>query len=128
MNDHTPQAIGLLNPPDRMNKTERRYATEVLDMLLAAGDIVRYDYEALTFRLADKTRYTPDFFVLRSDGAIEFVEVKGFWRDDARVKLKTVAEMFPMFRFYAVEALSKKKGGGWSVERIAPWKAVKGGE
>jgi hypothetical protein len=35
--------------------------------------------------------------------------VKGFWRDDARVKFKVAREFFPMFEFNAV----KRNGAGW---------------
>jgi hypothetical protein len=64
-------------------------------------------YEAVTLKLAADTRYTPDFMVMEDDGTITFVECKGFWRDDAKVKIKVAAEMYPMFRFKAV-SYSKK--------------------
>ncbi len=97
-----------------MNKTEAAYAQH-LEGLKAAGEVAWYAFEGMTFKLADRTRYTPDFAVMRSDGLMELHEVKGFWRDDARVKIKVAAEMFP-FRFIAVMAKPKKAGGGWSVE------------
>ena len=46
---------------------------------------------------------------------MECHEVKGFWSDDARVKIKVAADMYP-FRFMALKVLSKKNGGGWEVE------------
>ncbi|ASK18874.1 DUF1064 domain-containing protein [Halomonas sp. N3-2A] len=98
----------------KMNKTEAAYAS-LLESLKHAGEIVWYSFEGMTFKLADNTRYTPDFAVMRADGLIELHEVKGFWRDDARVKIKVAAELFP-FRFIAVKKQSKKAGGGWSTE------------
>ena len=50
---------------------------------------------------------------MTSEGLIECHEVKGFWHDDARAKIKIAADLYP-FRFLAVMAQSKKAGGGWS--------------
>lgn len=97
-----------------MNKTEAAYAA-LLESMKHAGQIVWYSFEGMTFKLADNTRYTPDFAVMRADGLMEIHEVKGFWRDDGRVKIKVAAEMFP-FRFIAVKKQSKKAGGGWERE------------
>ena len=49
------------------------------------------------------------------DGALEMHEVKGHWMEDARVKMKVAADMYP-FRFIAVQPIAKKAGGGWKVE------------
>jgi len=92
--------------PGRMNKLEEDYAWH-LDLQKLAGDIVDWKFESLKFRLADRTWYTPDFFVsipfteYTIDPADEIHEVKGHWEDDARVKFKVVAEQFPMFKFRA---------------------------
>lgn len=96
-----------------MNKTEALYANE-LRLREQASEIVWYRFESLKLRLADKTWYCPDFLVVFPDGRMEFHEVKGFWRDDARVKIKVAAEQYPMFRFIAV---SRKKGG-WQIEEF----------
>jgi len=101
--------------PRGMNKTEAKYADD-LEAMKLAGDIADWRFEPLKLRLADRTYYTPDFMVIFPDGAIRFDEVKGFWRDDARVKFKVAAEQFPWFQFMAVQALSKKQGGGWKEE------------
>ena len=45
--------------------------------------------------------------MLASDGVIECHEVKGFWTDDARVKIKIAAELYP-FRFKAMKARAGK--------------------
>jgi hypothetical protein len=81
-------------------------------LLLRAGEIRGWKFEAVKLRLADKTFYTPDFLVVLKDGSLEFHETKGFWRDDARVKIKVAAELYPMFRFAAL----KKKKGNWTRE------------
>ena len=86
---------------DGMNKLETAYA-QTLELMRRSGQIQWFGYESITFRLAPRTRYTPDFLVVTDLGLQECHEVKGFWRDDARVKFKVAAEMYPMFRFLSV--------------------------
>src|SRR5262245_38377650 len=81
-------------PRGTMNKTEARYAFE-LEVLKRGGKIIWYAFEPITLRLAKRTSYTPDFLVMHNDGSLEFVETKGHWEDDARVKIKVAAKMFP---------------------------------
>jgi len=69
---------------DRMNKLEARYSGH-LELERRAGRIVFWRFESLKFRLADRTWYTPDFYVMRADGGIEIHEAKGFWEDDSRL-------------------------------------------
>jgi hypothetical protein len=97
-----------------MNKTEAAYA-EHLTNEERAGRVIWWKFEAIKLRLADATFFTPDFMVLPSDGLLEVVEVKGFWRDDARVKIKVAASLFP-FRFIAV---TRTKGGSWRRESFS---------
>lgn len=96
-----------------MNKTEAAYA-KVLEAMREAGEVWRWRFEAIKLRLADRTTYTPDFLVTLPSGEMEFHEVKGFWRDDARVKVKVAAEMYPEFHFLSVQ----KCAGGWKTERF----------
>lgn len=105
-----PTTVGAVH---RMNGLERRYAN-VLAMLKRIGEIAEYSFEALKFRLADNTWYTPDFVVWLSDGSIQAHEVKGFWRDDARAKIKIAAEMYPRVRFIALQ----EPDGGWRTEEF----------
>jgi len=97
-----------------MNKTEAAYALH-LEAAKSSGDVLWYKFEGVKLRLADNTFYSPDFAVMLSDGQIEMHEVKGFWADDARVKIKVAADLYP-FRFIAVKVRAKKDGGGWAVE------------
>lgn len=99
-----------------MNKTEQSYS-EHLKHREHRGEITWHKFEGLKFRLADNTFYTPDFAVMLANGQIELHEVKGFWQDDARAKIKIAADMYP-FRFIAVKVQSKKNGGGWEIEEF----------
>ncbi|MHB1950085.1 MAG: DUF1064 domain-containing protein [Acidiferrobacteraceae bacterium] len=96
-----------------MNTLERAYA-ERLQSLVLLDEIHDWRYEPFKLRLADNTGFTPDFMVLRSDGTIEFHEVKGFWEDDARVKIKVAAELYPWFTFVA--ASRKRARDPWQFE------------
>jgi hypothetical protein len=107
------QALGRLKV-GAMNKTEASYAAS-LELRKHAGEIAWYKFEGVKLRLADNTFYSPDFAVMLADGFVELHEVKGFWQDDAKVKIKVAADLYP-FRFIAVKAKAKKDGGGWAVE------------
>lgn len=95
-----------------MNSLERQYS-EVLGVYLSSGDITRWDYEPLKFRLAANTFFTPDFITIGNDGSITAIEVKGFLRDDAAVKFKVAAAMYPWIYWVMVKKRPKKHGGGW---------------
>ena len=106
------RAIGRL-PQGHQNKTEMAYEDRVLKPALMSGEIAWYRFEGVKLRLADNTFYTPDFAVLRRNGEIEIHEVKGFWTDDARVKIKVAAAQYP-FQFLAVQRVK----GEWKEERF----------
>ena len=108
-------ALGRL-PVGKMNPTETEYASH-LETMKAAGEILWYRFEGIKLRLADQTFLTVDFSVLAKDFVLEMHEVKGFWLDDARAKIKIAAAQYP-FRFLAVTKKKKKDGGGWAVENF----------
>jgi hypothetical protein len=85
-----------------------------LELELPAGEILDWKFEAITFKLAPDLRLTVDFFVVRPDHELEFREVKGFWEEDALVKVKTAAQLFPWFHFvgYTWDFVDKKPKDG----------------
>ena len=87
--------------PGQMGALELKYAKNYLDAELQAGRIVKYRFEGIKLKLGPNTFYTPDFVVTKVE-QIEFHEVKGFWEDDARVKTKLAAALFPEFCFVGV--------------------------
>ena len=109
------QALGRMKQGE-MNNTEAAYAAHLAERQ-ALGGIAWFKFEGLKFRLGDSTFYTPDFAVMLSGGELEAHEVKGFWADDARVKIKVAAGMYPL-KFLAVTKLPKAKGGGWATENF----------
>jgi hypothetical protein len=109
-------ALGRL-PTGTMNKLETAYDA-YLWTLYAAGDVLWHKFEGIKLRLADNTFLTVDFAVLPRSGVLEMHECKGFWQDDARVKIKVAASIYP-FKFIAVKARAKKNGGGWEREELS---------
>lgn len=110
---------GKRHKPGVMNQTEQAYA-DMLESRRLAGEIIRFDFEAMTFKLADGCRFTPDFSIWLLDGSMEFVDCKGSGPMDekSRVKVKVAAEKFPQFLFVIEQKQSKKNGGGWKREEF----------
>lgn len=105
-------ARGRIRPKGEMNKTEAAYASE-LRLREIAGEVAWFAFEAWKLRLANNTFYTPDFAVMLADGTLEVHEVKGHWEDDARVKIKVAASIYP-FRFVGIQ----KDKTGWKLEEF----------
>ena len=103
--------------PGVMNSLEAAYAQYLKEQQFA-GNVKWYGFELVTLKLAEKTRYTPDFIVMDGNEEIVFVETKGFMREDANVKIKVAASLYP-FRFFLAKKKAKKDGGGWDVKEVA---------
>jgi len=100
-------------PKKGMNKLEGAYSA-YLEGLRRAGEVIAWQYEPMSFKLAENTRYVPDFLVITAEGGVEFHETKGFMRDDAAVKLKVVAALYPYFTFRLVRLVRHT----WQIEEI----------
>jgi hypothetical protein len=96
----------------KLNKLESAW----LAVLRADITLAWVGVHALTFKIGDDCRYTPDFIALNLDGELIAYETKGFMRDDARVKLKVAARMFPFVGFVLVE----RKAGALICTEIKP--------
>lgn len=97
-----------------MNKTEAAYAEHLL-LRQHAGEVVWFAFEAVKLRLADKTFYTPDFAVMLADGTIEQHEVKGFMYDDAAVKIKVAASLYP----FVFRLIRMPRKGQWDITLVS---------
>lgn len=71
--------------------------------------------QCLTFKLGSDCRFTPDFIEIIA-GKLVAWETKGFFRDDAKVKLKVAARMYPWVSFRLVTRKNKE----WKIEEIKP--------
>ena len=105
---------GKRHIPGEMNATERAYA-DILNARVIAGEVQSWTFESHTFKLADNTRYTPDFEVFLADGTLEFVDTKGAGPVDPKsiVKIKVAADRFFWYGFVIEQRQAKKNGGGW---------------
>jgi len=85
------------NQGSGMNKTESRM-NNLLKSLQITGSIKDFSYEDITFRLAEKMRYTPDFRIIYPDGRIKFIEVKGAYiTERGDLKFKFAIEKYPEY-------------------------------
>lgn len=96
----------------RLNKTEKAY----LIYLRGLEGLIWIGVQNVTLKLGDDCRYTPDFVTVDANRCLAMREVKGFFREDAKVKIKVAARMFPWLPFYLV----RKTKNGWEHERIKP--------
>ena len=105
---------GKRHVPGVMNKTESEYA-DCLEARKRLGEILDWQFECYTLKLADGTRFTPDFAITFPNGTMHFIDVKGGGPIDAKsvVKVKCAAEKFWMFEFFVDQKQAKKNGGGW---------------
>lgn len=82
------------------NAWERQYA-EYLQVLLQAGKIDWWDYEAVSLSLGQGVTYKPDFLVIRNN-TVEFHEVKGRRREAGMVRFRVARSLYPFFRWIMV--------------------------
>lgn len=99
------------NDESKLNKTEAAWLAE-----LRIRNPKFLGIQAMTFKLGDDCRYTPDFIEISQEDKFIAWEVKGFMRDDALVKLKVAARMFPFLDFYVVKRIK----GSWETKKINP--------
>lgn len=109
-----PVRVGFKERPSRMedglNKTEKRF------LAILRGRHANVRIQAITLLLADACRYTADFSVTTPE-RLTFYEVKGgFVREDAWIKLKAAARLYPEFTFI----MAQYKGGTWTEKEIKP--------
>ena len=108
--------------PGKMNKLETKFSLYLED-LKTKKKIVWWKFEPIRLKLTDfgnSTHYTPDFLSMDEDGEQTFWETKGKWESSARVKTKTAADRYWMYRFIGVKSIPKTKGGGWEFEEFEP--------
>lgn len=94
-----------------LNKTEQAFH----DYLVSKFPDRKVLSQSLTLRLANGCRYTPDeiTFCPKTQKTCAY-EIKGFARDDAVVKLKVAASIFPWITFFLVT----KTKAGWEIQEV----------
>ena len=99
------------------NKTERRFLNEYLNIWKHEGRIDEIgEHESITLRLANGSRYSPDWPNWK-DGRLTFYEVKGaFIREDAIKAIKSAANKYRHCGF----VLYQYAGGEWAFQEVLP--------
>lgn len=103
-----------------MNGLEGEYA-RLLELRKQAGEIHDWKYEAIRLRIAFGNKpawYKPDFLIVNADGSLHAHETKGWWKTDARLRIKVAAGVYPWIKFVGVRKLKKKDGGGFEYENF----------
>ena len=95
---HTSVVISKTSDEAKLNKLEKSWLAR-MRLLYPTENI---GVQNITLKLADDCRYTPDFNAVDANGQIVFYECKGFFRDDAKVKIKVAARLFRWARFILV--------------------------
>ena len=105
-----PKTPKAMTDEDRLNGLEKKF----LAYLRSLPNITYYYIQSINFKLAWDKRYLPDFFTVSTDGKFSAWEVKGFMRDDARVKLHVFARQFPWIQVFLVT----HKNGKWQIDEV----------
>lgn len=100
--------------PRQPSKTELAWFHEKAEPALQANELISARYEALSFRLANGHRYTPDFVCEDAHGKLICVEVKGSYRlgsyQRARLAFDQARLEWPAIRWIWAE---RQKDGSW---------------
>lgn len=94
--------------------TEEKFA-RLLESQRLASEIQGWKYEPMRLNLGGGAWYKPDFEVIELDHTITLFEVKGFWRQAGRVRIKVAAANYPEFRFVGVRWIK----GAWEFEEFS---------
>lgn len=103
------KAKAILHETKYRSNLERDFA-----MYLAADGSDVY-YEPFRLKLANGAYYKPDFMIVSPlDQTMIVYEVKGHWREAAKVRIKVAAGLHPYLRFVVVT----REEGQWQFEEI----------
>lgn len=96
------------NPKSKKYKTQGARATalklgfrsgfekEVSDFLASLGRWVGYEEDTIEYTQPEKPRkYTPDFILMKKDGTKMYIETKGRWTTDDRLKHSYIKSCHP---------------------------------
>ena len=115
-------------PEDGLNKLERAFKDEVLEPSWVRGSIRHYWREPFRMVLAGGVTYRPDFMACVMPGEqglprpIAMLEVKGgFFRDDAKVKIKVASSLYQCFEWFIV---FREGRHGWDVHRVTALRGI----
>lgn len=122
------------SPPDvisfshKNNPTDFSPSKSTVEIKLNQTETFRLEYlrrckisalgiQAITLRLANRLKFSPDFHYIDAQGRLTFEDVKGghVW-EDSRIKIKQAASLYPWAKFLVVT----RSFGDWDIEEIKP--------
>lgn len=115
--------VRKVNPAKKreMNQLEQDYYDEMLQLQVLAGEMRKVEFEGMSLKLKG-SRFKPDFYCLLANGEIEFHETKGSWQAknqrSARLQIRAAAELYPEFRFVAIQKGKNKREPRWKIEEF----------
>jgi hypothetical protein len=56
---------------------------------------INWKYEEFHYSLGKTRSYTPDFFIYENDKLVKHIEVKGYWREENKIKYEQFLAMYP---------------------------------
>ena len=87
--------------------------TRYLQFLKENGEIKSWEYEVKTFWFEKVLRgvrsYLPDFLVLNNDGSESYHEVKGWFDDRSKTKLKRMKKYYPDVEVIVIASVEYKE-------------------
>lgn len=101
------------------NETERRFESNFLKPMLAAGIIVHYRFEPLRLRLGNGAWYKCEWVATDTSGRTSLYEVKGGrprQREAGILTIKVAASLYPEYEFW----LYRWQNGQWDEQRVLP--------
>lgn len=88
----------------KQNATETRAFKDLVAPRLATGEIVRAEFEAITFHVHGFAKYTPDWTCWLPDGGLWLIEVKGAHiREKDKLRFLAHAKARPWLRWSMVQ-------------------------
>jgi hypothetical protein len=99
-----------------MNRTESRFA-EGLEARRLCGEIKVWAFEPEVLALGPEMSFCPDFRVVELDGSVSWYDVKrlrGWSHEDATIKIKMAAVLYPDDAFYQ----ARWDGKTWKIRRF----------
>lgn len=96
--EHRSRATAPIYVPKYDSKLEKEFAYQ-FEAMRRADQIAAWWHKPIRLRLATGAWYTPDFMVQHNDEELVLHEIKGHWREAAKVRTKVIRDLYP-FRIF----------------------------
>jgi predicted nuclease of restriction endonuclease-like RecB superfamily len=107
-----------------LNKKTGKYRSlleKQIDKTMPRRKGVKVSYETHTISYVIPRTYHPDFTLVLPSGKVIFIEVKGYFRQEDKVKMKAVRDCNPTLDIRMVFPRTNKKDIRWCEKYGFPW-------